>query len=184
MEDTIEALDSMSAEVARQLQEDALLITSKGEEETETPTCNESKETKRSDKRKSSSFESKRSLNKVARPAEEAEDVPFVTPKGKEETADNESKETKKSNKRKSSSSGSKRSSKKVARLAEEAKRQQEEAAKAENRQHEIDLARAKHPDAEILVKDCTINLICNDSESEPLRSAVIKAASAMKTSE
>lgn len=92
-----------------------------------------------------------------------------------------------KSNKRSSSSpSGSKRPSKKAARLAEEVKRQQEEAtatqAKIEARQHEIDLARAKRPDAEILVKDCTINLICNDSDSESFKSAVMKAAVAMKS--
>ena len=106
-----------------------------------------------------------------------------------------ESEETKKKSNNKrpsssSSSSGSKRPSKKAARLAEEAKQQQKEAAaaaaqaKAENRQHEINLTRAKRPEAEILIKDCTINLVCCDSECESFKSTVIKAAtSATKTS-
>lgn len=127
--------------------------------------------------------------------ARQPEDAPLDASEGEEtetSAAAAESGEAKKSNKRPSSSStGSKRPSKKAARLAEEVKQQQEEAAaaaavqaKAEARQHEIDLARAKRPDAEILVKDCTINLICHDSERESFKSAVIKAASAMKTSE
>lgn len=120
------------------------------------------------------------------------EDAPLVASEEEEETETSaaaeaaESGETKKSNKHKrpsSSSSGSKRPSKKAARLAEETERYQEEAAaaaqaKAEARQHEINLARAKRPDAEILVKDCTFNLISRESECESVKSAIIKAAS------
>ena len=77
-------------------------------------------------------------------------------------------------------SSGSRRPSKK-ARM--EMKRQQEEAAtaaaqnEAEVRQHEINLARARRPD--VLVKDCTINLICRDSDD--FKTTIIKAASSEK---
>ena len=137
-----------------------------------------------------------------AEAAGQHENVPLVALEEKEtETsaaaaaAAAESEETKKKSNNKrpsssSSSSGSKRPSKKAARLAEEAKQQQKEAAaaaaqaKAENRQHEINLTRAKRPEAEILIKDCTINLVCCDSECESFKSTVIKAAtSATKTS-
>lgn len=123
--------------------------------------------------------------------ARQHEDAPLVASEGVEETetsAAAESGETKKSNKRPSSFSGSKSTSKKAARLAEEAKQQQEETAaaaalaKAEARQHEINVARAKRPDAEILIKDCTIKLICSDSECKSLKSTVTKTVSAMKS--
>ncbi|KAK8405437.1 hypothetical protein O3P69_001773 [Scylla paramamosain] len=65
-----------------------------------------------------------------------------------------------------------------AARLAEEAKQKQEKAAaaaapvKAEDREHEINLARARRPDAEVIVKDCTINLCCRDTEFEAFKNA------------
>lgn len=115
-----------------------------------------------------------------AEAARQHEDAPLVASEEEEDTETSASGEAKKSNKRPSSSpSGSKRPSKKAVRLAEEVKQQQEEAAAAaatQARQHEINLARAKRPDTEIHVKDCTINLICRDgSESESFKSAVIK---------
>ena len=134
-----------------------------------------------------------------------SEDAPFV---GSEEETEAsgatdavESGETKKNSKRKRSSSCP---SKKAARLAEETKRQLEEAAtaaaqaKAEARQHEIDLAHASH--SEVLIKDCTFNLTCCDSNHKPLiktigsmvkacdnsefKEAILKAVSATETPE
>lgn len=135
------------------------------------------------------------------------EDAPFVASDGEETetTPANEvveSGETKRNNKCKRSSSCF--SKKAVSRPAEKTKRQQEEAAtaaaqaKIEARRHEIDLARANH--SEVLVKDCTINLTCCDSEhkflvntvgsivqscdSPEFKEAFLKALSATKTSE
>ena len=113
--------------------------------------------------------------------ATQQEDVLHVEEKTETSAAAENEEPTEK--RKRPSSSRSKRPSKKAARLAEEALQREEEAAAAaaqamaEARQHEINLARAKRKEAEILVKDCTINLMCRDSKCESFKSGIIKAA-------